>query len=76
MNICKEIYNMKNATKRKTFIMKNKQKKGLLFGLLICIIFTGCVSTYVANLQRNSDKEVEVFTTIKPINEYIELKYI
>jgi hypothetical protein len=54
----------------------NLKKSGLIFGLLISITLTSCVSTYVANLQRTSDKEVEVFTTIKPTKEYIELKYI
>jgi len=54
-----------------------KIKKSLLvFALLISFTFTSCVSIYVANLQRTSEKEVEVFTTIKPTKEYKELKYI
>ena len=52
------------------------RKSKLVFGLFISITLTSCVSTYVANLQRTSDKEVEVFTTIKPTKEYTELKYI
>jgi len=52
------------------------RKSKLVLGLLISFSLTSCVSTYVANLQRTSDKEVEVFTTIKPTREYMELKYI
>jgi len=48
----------------------------LFLVLLISIAITSCVSTQVANLQRSIDKEVAVFTTIKPDKEYIELKYV
>ncbi len=44
--------------------------------LFISLTFSGCVSSFVANLQRTSKNEVEVFTTIIPAREYIELKYI
>ncbi len=54
----------------------NLKKTTLVLGIMASITFTSCVSTFVANLQRTSDKEVEVFTTIKPTREYIELKYI
>ena len=57
--------------------MTNKLKKAtLVLGALISITLSSCVSTYVANLQRTSDKEVEVFTVLKPTKDYIELKYI
>ena len=57
--------------------MARKLKKtAIALGLLISITLTSCVSTYVANLQRTSAKEVEVFTTIRPTKEYTELKYI
>jgi len=52
------------------------QQAVLVFGILISYTLTGCVSINVANLQRTSDKEVEVFTTLKPTREYKELKYI
>ena len=57
--------------------MKTKTLKfAALPGLIICLAQASCTSTFVANLQRTSAKEVEVFTTIKPTKEYTELKYI
>ena len=51
-------------------------KFAAISGLIICFSQSGCTSTFVANLQRSSEKEVAVFTTLKPTQEYIELKYI
>ena len=51
-------------------------KFAALAGLIICLSQTSCTTTSVANLQRSSPGEVEVFTTIKPAGEYTELKYI
>lgn len=45
----------------------------LVFSSLLC---SSCVSTFVANLQRTSEGEVEVYTTIIPTKDYIEIKYI
>ena len=47
-----------------------------VFLVLVSTTLTSCMSTFTANLQRTSDKEVEVFTTLKPSREYIEQKYI
>jgi hypothetical protein len=52
------------------------KKTNFLLVLLLLGTGTSCVSTYVANLQRSSDKEVEVFTTLTPTQGYVELKYI
>jgi len=51
-------------------------KHFFLITALSAIIFSSCVSTFVANLQRTSEGEVEVYTTIIPSQDYIEIKYI
>lgn len=46
--------------------------------LLFCFVlnFTSCTTIRTANLQRQSDKEVEVYATKLPSKEYSEIKYI
>jgi hypothetical protein len=51
-------------------------KHPLAIVLFISLLFSGCVSVSVANLQRTSSNEVEVFTTKIPGKEYTEIKYI
>jgi hypothetical protein len=46
----------------------------LLFFLVLN--FTSCVSVHTANLQRQSEKEVEIYATKIPSKEYAEIKYI
>ncbi len=48
----------------------------LLSILLFCFVISGCASVSVANLQRTSDKEVQVFSTKLPEKEFTEIKYI
>jgi len=53
-------------------------KKTIQFILILCValISAQCIAVKSANLQRNSAKEVAVFSTQIPNKEYIELKYL
>jgi len=57
--------------------MKTQIKKIKLLAIIMgAVFFTSCVSTFVANLQPRAEGEVEVYTTIIPSRDYIEIKYI
>lgn len=47
----------------------------LLFVISITIT-TSCVTTRIANLQKATDKDIEIFITNYPTKEYFEIKYI
>jgi len=44
--------------------------------LLFCLIISSCASVSVANLQRSSEKEVQVYTNKLPEKDFTEIKYI
>ncbi len=57
--------------------MKNIFKKSLAVILILNgNMFTSCVTTNVANLQRSSNDKMDVFVVKTPDREYTELKYI
>ncbi len=57
--------------------MKVNSKLMKLFSVLVfCFVISGCASVSVANLQRTSEKEVQVFTAKLPEKDFIEIKYI
>lgn len=67
---------MKTLSREYEAVFNMKKVFHLLSITFVIATLSSCVTTQVANLQRKSDKEVEVYTTSKPAKEYIELKYI
>lgn len=48
-----------------------------IFGFILVIIaFTSCVTTQVANLQKETSSDIEIFYASQPNKEYTEIMYI
>ncbi len=48
-----------------------------IFGfILVILMFTSCVTTQVANLQKETSSDIEIFYASQPNKEYTEIMYI
>ncbi|MDN5355166.1 MAG: hypothetical protein PWQ43_108 [Rikenellaceae bacterium] len=53
-----------------------KTMKKILGFILVILIFTSCVTTQVANLQKETSSDIEIFYASQPNKEYTEIMYI
>lgn len=53
-----------------------KKILGIIGIVLVMLIFTSCVTTQVANLQKEASTDIEIFYASMPNKEYTEIMYI
>lgn len=53
-----------------------KKMKKIFGSILVILLFTGCVTTQVANFQMETSSDIEIFYASHPNKEYAEIMYI